>query len=153
MQPFFKEIGFDFIKVDYCGADGRQSHQIYAYEPRDRYTAISNAIKATGRDDVRLNVCRWNYPGTWGERRGHVLAHHRRHLPDGESVKRIINENLYLSPYAGGGRYNDMDMLEVGRTLSAEEDQTHFAIWCMMSSPLLIGCDPHNSCALRHSIC
>ena len=76
-----------------------------------------------------------------GERRGHVLAHHRRHLPRWESVKRIINENLYLSPYAGGGRYNDMDMLEVGRTLSAEEDQTHFAIWCMMSSPLLIGCD------------
>lgn len=76
-----------------------------------------------------------------GERCGHFMAYHRRYLPRWESVKRIINENLYLSPYAGKGRYNDMDMLEVGRTLSAEEDQTHFAIWCMMSSPLLIGCD------------
>ena len=34
-----------------------------------------------------------------------------------------------------------MDMLEVGRTLSPEEDRTHFAMWCIMSSPLLIGCD------------
>lgn len=34
-----------------------------------------------------------------------------------------------------------MDMLEVGRGLSEEEDNTHFAMWCMMSSPLLIGCD------------
>ena len=36
---------------------------------------------------------------------------------------------------------NDMDMLEVGRGMSEEEDRTHFAVWCMMSSPLLIGCD------------
>ena len=34
-----------------------------------------------------------------------------------------------------------MDMLEIGRTLTPEEDRTHFGIWCMMSSPLLIGCD------------
>ena len=32
-------------------------------------------------------------------------------------------------------------MLEVGRGLSTEEDNTHFAMWCMLSSPLLIGCD------------
>jgi hypothetical protein len=25
--------------------------------------------------------------------------------------------------------------------MSEEEDRTHFAVWCMMSSPLLIGCD------------
>jgi hypothetical protein len=34
-----------------------------------------------------------------------------------------------------------MDMLEVGRSLSAEEDKTHFGMWCIMSSPLLIGCN------------
>ena len=34
-----------------------------------------------------------------------------------------------------------MDMLEVGRGLPAEEDKTHFGIWCIMNSPLLIGCD------------
>ncbi len=34
-----------------------------------------------------------------------------------------------------------MDMLEVGRGLTKEEDKTHFGMWCIMSSPLLIGCD------------
>ena len=34
-----------------------------------------------------------------------------------------------------------MDMLEVGRSLSADEDATHFGLWCIMNSPLLIGCD------------
>ena len=34
-----------------------------------------------------------------------------------------------------------MDMLEVGRSMSQTEDETHFGMWCIMSSPLLIGCD------------
>ena len=37
-----------------------------------------------------------------------------------------------------------MDMLEVGRSLSVEEDKTHFGMWCIMASPLLIGCDMVN---------
>ena len=49
--------------------------------------------------------------------------------------------NLYLSAYAGGGHYNDMDMLEIGRGLTRGEEETHFGMWCIMSSPLLIGCD------------
>lgn len=140
-QLFFKEIGFDFIKVDYCGADGKQNEQLYYYEPEERYTTIARAIAATGRDDVRLNVCRWAFPGTWVR----DVASSWRTTPDinpsWESVRNIIAENLYLSAYAGNGHYNDMDMLEVGRGLTTEEDRTHFAMWCIMSSPLLIGCD------------
>lgn len=140
-QLFFNELGFDFIKVDFCGADGRQTYDLYNFEPRDRYTYISNAIKATGRDDVRMNVCRWNYPGTWVSDVATSWRTTHDITPHWESVRNIIAENLYLAPYAGEGHFNDMDMLEVGRTLSFEEDQTHFAIWCIMSSPLLIGCD------------
>lgn len=140
-QLFFKELGFDFIKVDYCGADGKQNEQLYYYEPEERYTTIARAIAATGRDDVRLNVCRWAFPGTWVR----DVASSWRTTPDinpsWESVRNIIAENLYLSAYAGNGHYNDMDMLEVGRGLTTEEDRTHFAMWCIMSSPLLIGCD------------
>lgn len=61
--------------------------------------------------------------------------------PRWSSVKNIISKNLYLSAYAGEGHYNDMDMLEVGRGLKPYEDELHFGMWCMMSSPLLIGCD------------
>ena len=34
-----------------------------------------------------------------------------------------------------------MDMLEIGRGLSEAEERTHFGMWCIQSSPLLIGCD------------
>lgn len=137
---YFNDCDFDFIKVDYCGADGGMDGNLN-YEPRDRYTAIRKAIDATRRPDVRLNICRWAFPGTWAKDiavswrvTGDIRA-------EWESVRSIIDESLYLAPYAGGGHYNDMDMLEVGRGMSDEEDHTHFAIWCIMSSPLMIGCD------------
>jgi len=138
---YFKECGFDFVKVDFCGGDAPQNKQHLALDPQQRYTAICNAIKNTGRDDVRLNVCRWNYPGTWV----HDIAFSWRTTFDindsWNSVKSILGENLYLSAYCYDGHFNDMDMLEVGRSLTAEEDKTHFGMWCIMNSPLLIGCD------------
>ena len=141
---YFKECGFDFIKVDFCGGDAPQNSQRLALDPQERYTAISEAIKATGRDDVRLNVCRWNYPGTWV----HDVAFSWRTTVDinssWNSIKGILAENLYMSAYCYDGHFNDMDMLEVGRTLSEEEDKTHFGMWCIMCSPLLIGCDMSN---------
>ncbi|MBR2236125.1 MAG: alpha-galactosidase [Prevotella sp.] len=138
---YFNECGFDFIKVDFCGGDAPQNSQRLALDPQERYTAISEAIKNTGRTDVRMNVCRWNYPGTWV----HDVAFSWRTTHDINnswgSVKGILAENLYMSAYCYEGHYNDMDMLEVGRSLTAEEDRTHFGMWCIMASPLLIGCD------------
>ena len=138
---FFKELGFDFIKIDFCGGNSRSNDNYSSLDPRERYTTIRQAIINTGRNDVRMNVCRWDYPGTWVN----SIAQSWRMSHDisarWSSVKDIIQQNLYLSAYAKDGHYNDMDMLEVGRTLTAEEDRTHFGIWCIMSSPLLIGCD------------
>ena len=56
-------------------------------------------------------------------------------------MKYIVSKNLYLSAFARGGHYNDMDILEIGRGLTPEEEETHFGLWCIMSSPLIIGCD------------
>ena len=141
---YFKECGFDFVKVDFCGGDAPQNTQHLALDPQERYTAISNAIKNTGRDDVRMNVCRWNYPGTWVS----DVAFSWRTTHDindsWQSVKGILAENLYMSAYCHDGHFNDMDMLEVGRSMSLEEDRTHFGMWCIMNSPLLIGCDLTN---------
>jgi hypothetical protein len=40
------------------------------------------------------------------------------------------------------GHYNDADMLEVGNgDLTLAEQRSHFALWCVMKSPLLIGAD------------
>ena len=138
---YFKELDFDFIKVDFCGGTDWTNFDKTVLSEEERYTAISNAIKATGKQGARLNVCRWDYPGTWV---GNVALSWRTtgDIADNwKSVAGIIKENLYLSAYSSPGHYNDMDMLEVGRSLTPDEDITHFGLWCMMNSPLLIGCD------------
>ena len=138
---FFKELGFDFIKVDFCGGSpGHNEDHLYLNE-RERYTAIAQAIRNTGRTDVRMNACRWAYPGTWINEAAVSWRTTGDINCSWGSIKGIIKENLYLSAYCYDGHYNDMDMLEVGRSLSVEEDKTHFGMWCIMSSPLLIGCD------------
>ena len=138
---FFHELGFDFIKVDYCGGRPHPKGDTLQLDEKTRYSEIAEAIRKTGRKDVRLNVCRWDYPGTWVSKVALSWRMSQDIRPRWSSVKDIIQQNLYLSAYAGDGHYNDMDMLEVGRGMSQEEDHTHFAVWCMMSSPLLIGCD------------
>ena len=138
---FFRELGFDFIKVDYCGGRPHPKGDTLSLDEQQRYTEIAKAIRHTGRKDVRLNICRWNFPGTWAAKVASSWRMSQDIRPRWSSVKDIIEQNLYLSAYCRDGHYNDMDMLEVGRGMSEEEDHTHFAVWCMMSSPLLIGCD------------
>ena len=141
---FFNECGFDFIKVDFCGGVDYHNSEHLNLDAETRYKQIAAAIKKTGRTDVHMNVCRWDYPGNWVQ----DVALSWRTTGDINaswgSVKDILKQNLYLSAYCYGGHYNDMDMLEVGRGLSQEEDRTHFGMWCIMASPLLIGCDMAN---------
>lgn len=146
---FFNELEFDFIKVDYCGA-GRQN-----LVERERYGEIYKAIGATGRK-VRFNVCRWAFPGTWVIDIAGSWRTTRDIRANWKSIRDIINESLYLSAYAKPGHYNDLDMLEVGQLvgnvtsafgkhgdtgITRDEEITHFGMWCIMSSPLLLGCD------------
>ena len=143
---FFKDMGFDFIKVDFCGGDPVHNKDNLDLNEQERYTAIANAIKNTGRTDVRMNICRWAYPGTWVNEAGFSWRTTGDIYPSWDSVKGILAENLYMSAYSSKGHYNDMDMLEVGvnkwgSSLTAAEARTHFGMWCIMNSPLLIGCD------------
>jgi hypothetical protein len=143
---FFKDLGFDFIKVDFCGGDPIHNEDKLDLDEKQRYTDIAKAIKNTGREDVRMNICRWAYPGTWANNAGFSWRTTGDIFPSWDSVKGIIAENLYMSAYSSKGHYNDMDMLEVGvnkwgNQLTYEEAKTHFGMWCIMNSPLLIGCD------------
>ena len=138
---FFKDLKFDFIKIDFCGGDASQNTAHLDLDERERYTAIRKAIDNTGRRDVRINVCRWNFPGTWVHNVGSSWRIDADISANWSAVKRIIAKNRYLSAYATEGHYNDMDMLEIGRGLSDAEERTHFGMWCIQSSPLLIGCD------------
>lgn len=137
---FFNDLKFDFIKVDFCGGTSWQNNEKLDLDPQKRYTEIAEAIKKTGCK-VNYNVCRWNFPGTWVCDIADSWRISQDINASWGSVADIIKQNLYLSAYCGNGHYNDMDMLEVGRGLTANEDRTHFGLWCIMSSPLLIGCD------------
>ncbi len=133
---YFNEWDFDFIKLDYCGAG-----QELNLEEEKRYTEIREAIDQVAGKHISINICRWAYPGTWASKLARSWRISRDIHPNWESIKYIIDKNLYLSAYAGEGHYNDMDMLEIGRGLKSEEEEVHFGMWCLMSSPLLIGCD------------
>lgn len=138
---FFKTWGFDFLKVDYCGGLKLK------LDEQTRYTAIRKAIDNTGRTDINFNVCRWQFPGTWvtsiadSWRMSHDINYVPGSKPNWKSIIDIINLNKYLAPYASPGHYNDMDMLEVGRGMTATEDKSHFSMWCILSSPLALGND------------
>ena len=102
---FFKDCGFDFIKVDFCGGSYYHNVDKLVLDEQERYTAIAKAIENTGRTDVRMNACRWAYPGTWVE---NVACSWRTtgDINDSwNSVKSILAENLYMSAYCVNGRY------------------------------------------------
>ena len=61
-----------------------------------------------------------------------------------------FNQNGH-EKFAGPGHFNDPDMLVLGKVgwgpslhstrLTPNEQYTHFSLWCLLASPLLIGCD------------
>lgn len=140
---YFNQWGYDYIKVDFCG--GEKVSDANRQTDEQKYMAVLDAIKRTGRDDIRFNVCRWRFPGTWvttipGSWR---ISHDIRNNFDKTlGVIDILEHNLFLAAYASPGHFNDMDMMQLGRgTMTEQEEMSHFGIWCIMSSPLMIGCD------------
>ena len=135
LDLFLKEWGYDFLKVDFCGGDK------LGQDKKERYTSVYEGIQATGRTDVRYNICCWAFPGTWAINMGDSWRIHGDITNKFRSVKQIIDKNLYFAQYASPGHYNDMDILEIDRGLTLEQERTHFSMWCIMSSPLMIGCN------------
>lgn len=53
--------------------------------------------------------------------------------------------NSFLTNFGDFYGHNDPDMLEIGNgNITEQESRTHFALWAMMKSPLLIGTDITN---------
>jgi hypothetical protein len=132
---FFKNWGFDFFKVDWCGG------RILNLDEETRYTAIKKAIDNTGRTDINYNVCRWKFPGVWVTKVADSWRISGDIKPTWAGMLNNLEPNTYFAAYASQGHYNDMDMLEVGRGMTAEEDKSHFSMWCILSSPLVLGND------------
>ncbi|MFT3827415.1 MAG: glycoside hydrolase family 27 protein [Chitinophagaceae bacterium] len=131
---FFRQWKFDFLKVDWCGGQQQKLTEEVTYSP------IIEAVKAIDPGIV-FNVCRWEFPGEWVIKKADSWRISGDIREKFSSILKIIDLNVELYKYASAGHYNDMDMLQVGRGMSYDEDKTHFSMWCMLNSPLLAGND------------
>lgn len=133
-QLFFRQWKYDFLKVDWCGGEKMKLDEAAAY------TEIMDAVKKIDSNIV-FNICRWQFPGVWAIHKADSWRVSGDISANFNSILHIIDLNAHLYQHASPGHYNDMDMLQVGRGMSYEEDKTHFSMWCMLNSPLLAGND------------
>lgn len=151
----FIDWGVDFVKIDRCG--NRESpwteesieeiylkwhdliaesgadivYSISAYEYRDWYPDVSHMARTTYDISARANA-------------GAVFEDGNRVNNTFLSVMGVAELNNNYAQYAGNGYWNDPDMMVTGNGLNPHEEQSHFALWCIMSSPLMLGNDPRH---------
>lgn len=148
----FADWGVDFIKLDKCKyADGWNEELL-----KDTYIKWSNLLNKCGRDIIlSISAYKWRdwYPEvgpmarTTGDIKARVGNPSRTAVFDSIplSVMGISEENNKWAKYAKDGYWNDPDMMVTGaQGLSLEEQKIHFALWCIMSSPLFLGNDPRH---------
>lgn len=137
---YFKEWDYDFLKVDWCGGEKMK------LDEETEYTKIISHVKSIDPNLV-FNICRWKFPGEWAIKKADSWRISGDINSTFASILHIIDLNKDLYKYASAGHYNDMDMLQVGRGMTYDEDKSHFSMWCMLNSPLLAGNDLRNMTA------
>lgn len=173
----YAEWGIDYLKYDFCflpeklgtAPDSVKQMRVIKnltkgpvqYTAKDIYLPMAAAMAQQERDMI-FSICNWGLHQPWkwaGE-----LSHLWRTTPDirpyfkgfklryavfmsvMEIIHRADKDQLHL--YAGPGRWNDPDMLEVGNgKLTYNENVAHFSMWAMMAAPLLAGNDVRNMSA------
>ena len=134
----YARYGVDYLKYDWCGSTTQDA--------RSSYTNMRNALYAAGRPIV-FSICEWgqNKPWEWAGDVGHLWRTTGDISDNWNSMINIFEQQKDLARYAGPGRWNDPDMLEVGNGgMTTEEYRTHFSLWCMLASPLMAGNDLAN---------
>lgn len=138
LKMYLEEWGFDFIKVDYCGGIR------LGLDEETQYTKIGKIIDRIRQEQDRsiiYNVCRWQFPGAWVTGIADSWRIGADICPDFGSVLYQLDMIRPLRKYCRPGHVNDLDMLQVGNGMTPQEDEAHFAMWCMASAPLMLGCD------------
>ena len=141
----FAEWGVDFLKYDYC-------HKPFSTRGEYLYRRMGLALANCGRD-ILFSACSWGADEThqWIRTTGASMWRSTTDIVDAwASIKDLICTQRKILPYGGKNCYNDMDMLIVGmnarglvglKGCTEEEYKTHFGVWCLLASPLMIGVD------------
>lgn len=167
---YFKEWGFDYIKVDACGinvygpgTDIVRDHAYTAVPPlidqatinrtdiaavRARYVEVAQALKTYNPDgDYILAICNWGSADvrSWGKDVGHMWRTSGDITPTWTRMLHNFDSASTRALYAKPGAWNDPDILFVGHGEFDQdhltEARSHFALWAMINAPLLISYD------------
>lgn len=145
--------GFDYLKYDWCSYEHVQDKSL---PDRQRfmkpYLVMHDALNHVDRD-ILFSLCQYGMGDVW-EWGTQVGGNCWRTTGDINDSWGSMTRNGFGSAgkeaFAGPGHWNDPDMLVVGRLgwgelrpthLTPNEQYTHISLWCLLSSPLLIGCD------------
>jgi alpha-galactosidase len=132
----FARWGVDYLKYDNCYNQKRPA--------RERYQAMANALRATGRPIV-FSICEWgaNRPWLWASEVGGNLWRTTGDISDKwASVMKILDQQVNLAPSSHPNAWNDPDMLEVGNGgMTDTEYRAHFSLWAILNAPLIAGND------------
>jgi alpha-galactosidase len=145
--------GIDYLKYDWCsyGEIAPQHPSLDDY--KKPYIVMRQALDKTGRD-ILYSLCQYGMGDVW-KWGGDLGANSWRTTGDIQdtwaSMAGIGFRQDKCAPYTAPAQFNDPDMLVVGRVgwgpslhdtrLSPDEQYTHISLWCLLSAPLLIGCD------------
>ncbi|MFI5253010.1 MAG: putative Ig domain-containing protein [Bacteroidota bacterium] len=144
--------GIDYLKYDWCSYD-KIAKDTTLPEYKAPYIVMRNALDKVDRDIV-FSLCQYGMGKVWewGADVGGNLWRTTGDITDTwESMSDIGFNQIENAKYAQPGHWNDPDMLVVGwvgwgpslhpTQLTPDEQYTHISLWCMLSAPLLIGCD------------
>src|SRR5713226_9630560 len=134
----YAEWGVDYVKIDWCYAEG--------LDPEIQYPKFRDAIAQAGRPIV-FSICNWGVkaPWHWGPKTGNLWRTTGDISDKYDSMSLIGFSQNGLESFAGRGQWNDPDMLEVGNGgMDRDEYRTHMALWAILAAPLLAGNDLRN---------
>lgn len=144
----FAEWDVDYLKYDYCYKPDHIPGEVL-------YKRMGLALKNCGRD-ILFSACNWGNDNVekWiRESSAHIFRSTGDIQDNWESVKNIAYSQIGKECYSAPFCYNDIDMLVVGMYgkgdneavaiggMNDVEYKTHFSLWAIMNSPLMIGCD------------
>ncbi len=127
--------GVDYVKVDWCNAEG--------LDARTQYAKMREALAKAGRPIV-FSICEWgsNRPWEWGATTGNLWRTTGDISDHWNSLLSILDLSSQYWSAARPGAWNDPDMLEVGNGgMTNDEYRAHFSLWALMAAPLMAGND------------